>query len=92
MANCIHCGIEIKDKHLFCKCECYSCRSAKEYVKKGDHCSSTKQVKGLKKIDEHQVLKTEADFGQGNSAQLFLESLENEDLWVINHQKQFRDR
>lgn len=46
----------------------------------------------LKKIDNHQVKQTKADFGQGNSAQLFLESLENEDLWVINHQKQFRDR
>lgn len=46
----------------------------------------------LKKIDEHQVKITEADFGQGNSAQLFLESIENTAIWTINHQKQFRDR
>jgi UDP-N-acetylglucosamine 2-epimerase (hydrolysing) len=46
----------------------------------------------LKKIDNHQVQPTKADFGQGNSAQLFLESIENYDLWTINHQKQFRDR
>jgi UDP-N-acetylglucosamine 2-epimerase (hydrolysing) len=46
----------------------------------------------LKKIDQHQVKITEAGFGQGNSAQLFLESIENNDLWTINHQKQFRDR
>ncbi len=46
----------------------------------------------LKNIDGHQVKRTKADFGKGNSAQLFLESLENQDIWKINHQKQFRDR
>ncbi len=30
-------------------------------------------------------------FGQGNSAQLFLDSLELPDIWDINHQKQFND-
>jgi UDP-N-acetylglucosamine 2-epimerase (hydrolysing) len=45
----------------------------------------------LKKIDQHQVQKTKTDFGQGNSAQLFLESIKNNALWTINHQKQFRD-
>ncbi len=45
----------------------------------------------LKNIDEHKVNKTEADFGQGNSAQLFLESIENTAIWEINQQKQFRD-
>jgi UDP-N-acetylglucosamine 2-epimerase (hydrolysing) len=30
-------------------------------------------------------------FGTGNSAQLFLESLKNDIIWNINHQKQFRD-
>jgi UDP-N-acetylglucosamine 2-epimerase (hydrolysing) len=49
-------------------------------------------VTALKKIDEHQVKITEADFGQGNSAQLFLESIVNQEIWSINHQKQFRDR
>jgi UDP-N-acetylglucosamine 2-epimerase (hydrolysing) len=46
----------------------------------------------LKKIDQHQVKKASTDFGQGNSAQLFLESIENDDIWEIDHQKQFRDR
>jgi len=46
----------------------------------------------LKNIDGTKVQKVEADFGQGNSAQLFLESIKNEDIWTINHQKQFRDR
>jgi UDP-N-acetylglucosamine 2-epimerase (hydrolysing) len=45
----------------------------------------------LKKIDQHQVKKTTTDFGQGNSAQLFLESIENHDIWRINHQKEFKD-
>lgn len=45
----------------------------------------------LKKIDQHQVKKTKTDFGQGNSAQLFLETIINEDIWNVNHQKQFRD-
>lgn len=45
----------------------------------------------LKNIDTHQVKKADADFGQGNSAQLFLESIEKQDIWTINHQKQFRD-
>ena len=55
MANCIYCGAEIKKKHFLAKCECFSCRSAREYAKKGCHCSSTKAVKGMKKIDEQGV-------------------------------------
>jgi UDP-N-acetylglucosamine 2-epimerase (hydrolysing) len=42
-------------------------------------------------IDTHKVDSSNADFGQGNSAQLFLESIEKESIWSINHQKQFRD-
>jgi UDP-N-acetylglucosamine 2-epimerase (hydrolysing) len=49
-------------------------------------------VTAMRKIDQHQVKKANADFGQGNSAQLFLESIENTAIWEINHQKQFRDR
>jgi UDP-N-acetylglucosamine 2-epimerase (hydrolysing) len=30
-------------------------------------------------------------FGNGNSAQLFVASLESEELWATNHQKQFKD-
>jgi UDP-N-acetylglucosamine 2-epimerase (hydrolysing) len=49
-------------------------------------------AKALEKIDYHQVLQSDVDFGQGNSAQLFLESMKKQDIWAINHQKQFRDR
>jgi UDP-N-acetylglucosamine 2-epimerase (hydrolysing) len=47
--------------------------------------------KALKTIDEHKVVIAKNDFGEGNSANLFLKSLINEDIWIINHQKQFRD-
>lgn len=45
----------------------------------------------LKKIDKHQVKITYNDFGAGNSTQLFLNSLKQNDIWNINHQKQFKD-
>lgn len=45
----------------------------------------------LKSIDLHQVQPTATDFGQGNSAQLFLDCLKEATLWNSNHQKQFRD-
>ena len=45
----------------------------------------------LELIDHHKISPNETDFGQGNSAQLFLESIENEAIWEINHQKQFKD-
>ncbi len=47
--------------------------------------------KALKTIDNHIIIQTEIDFGTGNSAILFLKSLENNDIWQLNHQKQFRD-
>jgi UDP-N-acetylglucosamine 2-epimerase (hydrolysing) len=46
----------------------------------------------LKTIDSHQVQQTDADFGEGNSAELFLKSLQRKEFWQMNHQKQFRDR
>jgi UDP-N-acetylglucosamine 2-epimerase (hydrolysing) len=48
--------------------------------------------KALKTIDAHQVQQTAADFGQGNSAELFLECIQQKEFWQMNHQKQFRDR
>ena len=42
-------------------------------------------------INLHKITAYNNDFGQGNSADLFLESLKNETFWQINHQKQFRD-
>lgn len=45
----------------------------------------------LNSIDNHKVQSTSDDFGTGNSAELFLKSLEKNDIWQLNHQKQFRD-
>lgn len=45
----------------------------------------------LNNIDSHQVKPFKNDFGKGNSAKLFLKSLLKEDIWCLNHQKQFRD-
>ena len=47
--------------------------------------------KALKIIDNHKVALADNDFGKGNSSNLFLKSLENEPIWNINHQKQFKD-
>ncbi len=49
-------------------------------------------TKSLKTIDSHKVQQTDCDFGQGNSAELFLKSLQKEEFWNRNHQKQFKDR
>lgn len=52
----------------------------------------TKSIKEvLKIIDTHKVQPATEDFGKGNSAELFLKSLEKNDIWQLNHQKQFRD-
>lgn len=48
-------------------------------------------LKALKEIDSHQVEVNNLNFGKGNSAQLFLESLTDTSIWSLNHQKQFRD-
>jgi UDP-N-acetylglucosamine 2-epimerase (hydrolysing) len=48
-------------------------------------------LKALNSIDSHKIQMSNSDFGEGNSAQLFLESLKNSNIWDINHQKQFRD-
>jgi len=45
----------------------------------------------LKTIDEHQTVAANPDFGSGNSSALFLEVVEKEHFWTINHQKQFRE-
>lgn len=47
--------------------------------------------KALEVIDCHNVQITATDFGQGNSTTLFFNSIQNSDIWKINHQKQFRD-
>lgn len=45
---------------------------------------------GIKKVNK-EYLVTVNPFGKGNSAQLFIESLEKDIVWGINHQKQFLD-
>jgi len=47
--------------------------------------------KALQTIDTHEILPSKNDYGSGNSAQLFLNSLLNNDIWQLNHQKQFKD-
>jgi UDP-N-acetylglucosamine 2-epimerase (hydrolysing) len=53
--------------------------------------SSKSIFSALKKIDKGRVKITYNDFGTGNSTQLFLKSLKQNDIWNINHQKQFKD-
>jgi len=48
-------------------------------------------IDALKIIDAHKVQLSSNDFGAGNSADLFLNSLTNDAIWSINHQKQFND-
>ena len=45
----------------------------------------------LKTIDAVKTTPAYHDFGNGNSAAMFLQSLQNNDIWQLNHQKQFRD-
>ena len=45
----------------------------------------------LKNIDSHNVKRIDSNFGDGNSTQLFVKAIQNNDIWKINHQKQFRD-
>lgn len=48
-------------------------------------------LEALKSIDSHKVQRSDSTFGDGNSTQLFVKAIENNDIWRINHQKQFRD-
>jgi UDP-hydrolysing UDP-N-acetyl-D-glucosamine 2-epimerase len=53
---------------------------------------SQKSIKeALSIIDSHQVQVSLNDFGKGNSSELFLDSLKKNDIWQLNHQKQFKD-
>ena len=45
----------------------------------------------LSKIGSRKTQSSGDDFGKGNSAELFLKSLQKDDIWQLNHQKQFRD-
>ena len=45
----------------------------------------------LSNIDNYKMQPLKNDFINGNSSELFLQSLRNLDIWNLNHQKQFRD-
>ncbi len=46
----------------------------------------------LKNIRAYMIQETDDAFGQGNSSQLFLESMLKKAFWTINHQKQFKEK
>ncbi|RKS89660.1 UDP-N-acetylglucosamine 2-epimerase (hydrolysing) [Flavobacterium limicola] len=48
-------------------------------------------VTALRSIETNKIKHVNPDFGIGNSAHLFLDSLKKSDIWNLNHQKQFRD-
>lgn len=45
----------------------------------------------LQSVATHQVSRVDNDFGKGNSAELFLNSLLSTNFWEINHQKKFKN-
>ena len=48
-------------------------------------------LEALSGIDSHQMVAAASDFGHGNSAEHFLKCLSDDDIWRVNHQKQFRN-
>ncbi|MFA9188007.1 UDP-N-acetylglucosamine 2-epimerase [Flavobacterium magnesitis] len=48
-------------------------------------------LKALITINSHKTQSLIANFGKGNSTQLFINAIEDKTIWEINHQKQFRD-
>ena len=53
-------------------------------------CNVDKIVNAIMQIGNIQSEKMQI-FGFGDSASLFLKSLESDAIWTINHQKQFKD-
>lgn len=47
-------------------------------------------LNALHLISSHKVSPASKDFGKGNSAELFLNSLLSDKIWEINHQKEFK--
>ena len=48
-------------------------------------------LEALENINSYKVQCVNSNFGEGNSTQLFVKTIENKNIWNINHQKQFRD-
>ena len=54
-------------------------------------CEQSDISNALQNIKNHSQKSFQPNFGSGNSAQLFLETLQSAPFWQTNHQKQFRD-
>jgi UDP-N-acetylglucosamine 2-epimerase (hydrolysing) len=48
-------------------------------------------IKALHSVINHKISPAANDFGKGNSAELFLNSLLSNKIWEINHQKKFKN-
>ena len=48
-------------------------------------------IKALHSVTNHKISQAYNDFGKGNSAELFLNSLLSSKIWEINHQKKFKN-
>ncbi len=48
-------------------------------------------IKSLHSVTNHKISQAYNDFGKGNSAELFLNSLLLSKIWEINHQKKFKN-
>lgn len=48
-------------------------------------------LNALRSISEHKLSLSDNDFGKGDSAELFLNSLLSTKIWEISHQKQFKN-
>ncbi len=48
-------------------------------------------IKALHSVTNHKISQAYDDFGKGNSAELFLNSLLSSKIWEINHQKKFKN-
>ena len=48
-------------------------------------------IKALHSVTNHKISPAYNDFGKGNSAELFLNSLLSSKIWEINHQKKFKN-
>ncbi|HNP32569.1 MAG TPA: UDP-N-acetylglucosamine 2-epimerase [Flavobacterium sp.] len=48
-------------------------------------------LKALESVNSHKTFQVVNDFGKGESAKLFLNSLFSEQIWEINHQKEFKN-
>ena len=53
---------------------------------------SAEVLAALQQIDNKKTVPAVSEFGSGNSAALFCQTLERPDIWRVNQQKQFRDR